>query len=64
MSMQLPPDELPHDQQRDEADKIDVNDFDSRRYWATQFRITQDQLREAVKIVGRVARDLKSYLGK
>lgn len=51
---------------RGNADRIRINigQVFERSYWSKKFGITQGRLREAVKAVGPMVRDVKTWLIK
>lgn len=47
-----------------DRDRINVNEPYEVKYWCSQFGVTEQRLREAVKAVGPMVADVKRYLGK
>jgi hypothetical protein len=44
--------------------RINVNEDYERRRWAKKFDVTQDRLRQTVRKVGPMVKDVKKALGK
>lgn len=44
--------------------RINVNEPYELAYWTTTWKVTEQQLRDAVKAVGVMADDVKRHLGK
>ncbi|RZJ31366.1 MAG: DUF3606 domain-containing protein [Flavobacterium sp.] len=41
--------------------RIDVNESYELQYWSEKFDVSRDELREAVKSVGPIAKDVEKY---
>jgi hypothetical protein len=44
--------------------RINVNETHEVAYWTKALRVTEDQLRKAVKAVGVMASEVRKHLGK
>jgi hypothetical protein len=47
-----------------DRDRINVREDYELRYWAEKFVVTGDKLKEAVRKVGSMAKDVAKHLGK
>ncbi|MGN6481155.1 DUF3606 domain-containing protein [Luteibacter sp.] len=47
-----------------DAQRINVNEAYEIRYWTKEFGVSEDKLRETVKRVGVMAKDVRTALGK
>jgi hypothetical protein len=47
-----------------DAEKINVNEPWELAYWTKDLAVTPEQLRQAVKAVGPMVRDVKRHLGR
>jgi len=47
-----------------DRDRINVGEDYEVRYWAEKFVVTRDELKEAVRRVGPMAKDVAKHLGK
>lgn len=57
------PDNL-DDRGRADQDRINVNEDWERKRWATELGVSEDRLRDLVKVHGPMVRDVKKALGK
>ena len=46
----------------DDDARIDVNESYEMQYWAENFEVTREQLKEAVNCVGTLASDVQQHL--
>jgi Protein of unknown function (DUF3606) len=46
-----------------DANRINVHEDYELRYWTKQLGVTTDRLKDAVRAVGPMVRDVKSHLG-
>ena len=44
--------------------RINIHEYWEVKYWADKWNITHEQLKDAVRTVGPMARDVAAYLGK
>ena len=49
---------------RPDRNRINVEEDYELRYWAEKFVVTRDELKEAVRKVGPMAKDVAKQLGK
>lgn len=47
-----------------DQDRINTHEEWERQYWAKELGISEDRLRELVKLHGRMVKDVKKALGK
>jgi hypothetical protein len=47
-----------------DRDRIDVNERYELEYWSQKFKVSQDQLKNAVERVGPMVRDVEDELNK
>ena len=47
-----------------DRDRINVNEDYELRDWAKHFHVSEDKIKEAVKAVGPMAKDVQDYLSK
>lgn len=57
------PDNLKDTGKRDDS-RINVNEPYEVQYWTKTLGVTADKLKEAVRAVGPMVKDVKKYLGK
>lgn len=57
------PDNLKNTGKQDDS-RINVNQDHEVSYWTKELGVTADRLKEAVKAVGPMVKDVKKYLGK
>lgn len=47
-----------------DRDRINVNEDYELQYWSNKFNVNVDQIRDAVKSVGTMSKDVEAYLKK
>lgn len=50
--------------QPQDADRVNVNEAWELRYWTARFKVSDEELRAAIKAVGPMARDIERHLGR
>lgn len=50
--------------QPEDPSKININQVWEVNYWCNKFGVTETTLKQAVKAVGPMVKDVKKYLGK
>jgi hypothetical protein len=53
-----------HKRGKPDQDRINVHEDWERNYWAKELGISEDRLRELVKLHGPMVKDVKKALGK